>query len=265
MRPRAMVQATGLLAAALLPGCVMNQPAQAQPRAQQNATFDVVSVKPSPPDARLSETTYDAGSLIAHGVNLKQLIEWAYQVTDVQVSGGPAWQDSKFFDVEAKAAGAHTKDELLRMLQPVLADRFKLALHRETKQMAVQILAAGGHSSELHPAQGGPANVRMQFVPQEVSSDITIEVIGQSASARYLADYLTGVFGTLVVDRTGLAGRFDFKVDIAVNQDQVIANKRAAMMGVLTDAMPRLGFKLTSRKEAVEVLVIDQAEPPSAN
>ena len=128
--------------------------------AAQGPGFEVVSVKPSPPDAKFSQTTYNPGSVIAKGVNLKQLIEWAYEVTDVQVSGGPGWRDSRFFDFEAKAEGTHTRDELLRMLQPVLAERFKLALHRETKEMTVQVLTASGSSAALHPVQGGPANVR---------------------------------------------------------------------------------------------------------
>ncbi len=203
--------------------------------------------------------------MIAHGVNLKQLIEWAYQVTDLQVSGGPGWMNFKFFDVEAKAEGIHTRAELLRMLQPVLAERFKLALHRETKEMTVQVLTAGGNSAELHRAQGGPANIRIEGKPPDGGSEIVLEVIGQSASTRYLTDYLTGTIGTLVVDRTGLTDSFDFKVDIPMDQSEIVTDKRSAMITVLTDAMPKLGLKLSSKKESVEILVIDHAELPSEN
>jgi uncharacterized protein (TIGR03435 family) len=128
--------------------------------------FEVVSVKPSPPDSRGSQTTYDPGRLIAHGVNLKQLVEWAYQVTPVQVSGGPGWVDAKFFDVEAQAEGAYSKEELLHMLRPALADRFQLALHRETKQMSVYALTAAASRSKLQEAQSGrPANIGIQGAP----------------------------------------------------------------------------------------------------
>jgi len=249
-----------LLATVML-GCALN--ARGQVRAQP--AFEVVSVKPSPPDSKLSLTTYDPSSVIAHGVNLKQLIEWAYQVTDVQVSGGPDWKDSKFFDVDAKAPDVHTKDELLHMLQPVLADRFKLTLHRETKQMTVQTLTVGGTLAELHAVQGGAANIRIQGKPADGRNETVFEIVGQAASTRNLADYLTGIFGTLVVDRTGLTDRYDFKVDVPMDQDEVAAGKRSAMITILTDAMPRLGLKLISKKEAVEILVIDHVEPPSEN
>jgi uncharacterized protein (TIGR03435 family) len=262
MKPRRASEPPGsLLLATLMVGCAMN----ARGQVQEKPAFEVVSVKPSPPDARLSLTTYDPSSVTAHGVNLAQLIEWAYQVTQVQVSGGPGWRDSKFFDVDAKAPGIHTKSELLHMLQPVLAERFKLALHRDTKEMAVQVLTAGGNLAELHPVQGGAANIRTQGKPPDGGNETVFEIVGQAASTRNLADYLTETFGTLVLDRTGLTERFDFKVDVPMDQNEVAAGKRSAMITALTDAMPRLGLKLTSKREAVEILVIDHVEPPSEN
>lgn len=233
--------------------------------ASQSPGFEVVSVRPSAPDAKFGQTTYDPGSMIARAVSLKQLIEWAYQVTDVQVSGGPSWMDSKFFDVEAKAESAHSKDELEHMLQPVLAERFKLALHSEMKEMTVQVLTVGRTSAELHQAQGGPANIKMQGKPPDGGNDVVLEVIGQSASTRNLADYLTGIFGTLVEDQTGLTGSFDFKVDIEIDQNEIITDKRSAVIKVLTDAIAKLGLKLGSKKESVEILAVDHAEPPSEN
>ena len=133
---------------------------------QSNAqAFDVASIKPAPPDVKNSQTTWDPGRLLASGVSLKQLMEWAYQVTDVQVTGGPDWIASKQFDFEAKAEGSHTKDELLKMLQPLLAERFKLALHREMKEQQVYVLAVGKNKLKLQEAHGGPANIKMQAGP----------------------------------------------------------------------------------------------------
>jgi uncharacterized protein (TIGR03435 family) len=116
--------------------------------------------------------------LIARGVSLKQLVEWAYQVTPVQVSDGPGWMDSKLFDLTAKADGEHSKDELLRMLRPVLSDSFKLALHPETRELPVYVLTAGPNRSKLQEAKESPANIAMRFAPRVSDKDVTLEIVG---------------------------------------------------------------------------------------
>jgi uncharacterized protein (TIGR03435 family) len=230
----------------------------------QDASFDVVSIKPSPPGSNMSRTSWDPGRLLASGVNLKQLIEWAYEVTDAQVAGGPGWMDSKFFELEAKAIGRYGREQLLRMLQPALADRFKLALHRETKEMPVYVLTSGPNRSELHDAKGGPANIQIQPVPAVAGDRLLLQVTGQSVSMRYLTSYLTGPLGRLVLDRTGLKNSYDFKAEIVVDEGDV-NDKRAAVSTTLWNAMSKLGLKLDSQKEPIEVLVIDHAEEPSTN
>ena len=233
--------------------------------AAQAPTFEAVSVRPSAPDSKGSQTTSDPGMLIARGVSLKQLVEWAYQVTPGQVSGGPVWMDSKSFDLTAKAEGEHSKDELLRMLQPVLSERFKLALHPETKEMPVYVLTAGPNRSKLQEAKGGPANIAMRLAPPVSDKEATLEIVGQSVSMQFLTDYLSGIFDRVFVDRTEIKGSFDFKTEVDLEQSEIRNNKRAAVIAALSDALPRLGFKLESRKERVEILLIDHAEEPSAN
>jgi len=231
----------------------------------QDASFEVVSVKASAPAGNKSSTGWEPNRLFAYGVNLKQLIEWAYQITDIQVSGGPGWMDSKFFDVEAKADGAHTRDELLRMLQPALADRFKVAVHRETRQLPVYVLTAAGSRPEMHETKGGPTNIQIQAVPPAAGSKgLTLQITGQSVSMQWLAGYLTNPLGRLVVDRTGVQGPFDFKVEVALDQND-LTDKRSAMSNALQDAMPKLGLKLDSQRQSVEILVIDHAEEPTPN
>lgn len=230
----------------------------------QAQSFEAISVKPTPAGVNMSRTGFDPNRLFAYGVNLKQLIAWAYEVTDAQISGGPSWMDSKYFDVEAKAEGAHTREELVRMLQPVLADRFQLTLHRETKEVSAYVLSAGDNRSELRETKGGPANIQMQTVPGVTGKDIIVQVIGQSVSMRYLTSYLTGTLGRLVVDQTNLKNSFDFKVETALDETE-ITDKRASVSTALSNAIPKLGLKLDSRKQAVEVLVIDRAAEPSPN
>jgi len=76
---------------------------------------------------------------------------------------------------------------------------------------------------------------------------------------------LSGIFDRVFVDRTEIKGSFDFKTEVDLEQSEIRNNKRAAVIAALSDALPRLGFKLESRKERVEILLIDHAEEPSAN
>lgn len=213
----------------------------------------------------MSRTTWEPNRLVASGVNLKQLIEWAYQITDVQVSGGPGWLESKYFDVEAKAETGHARDELLLMLQPVLADRFKLQLHHEMKQLPAYVLAAGPNRGELHDAKGGAAYIQIQNAPEAAGNTTNVQIIGQSVSMRYLTSYLTGSLGRLVVDRTSLNGSFDFKVDVPLESHDDLTDKQSALSMALLNAIPKLGLKLDSKRESVDVLVVDSAAEPAPN
>jgi uncharacterized protein (TIGR03435 family) len=230
---------------------------QAQPPA-----FEVASVKISDPGAQGNQTQWDPGRLVVRGASVKQLLQWAYQVTPLQISGGPSWLESKRFDIEATAEGSHSKDELYRMLQPLLADRFKLALHRQAKEQSVYVLTAGTNRSRLQDAQAGqPTFIDLRGTPLP-DNGLTLEVIGQSVSMPYLVNYLTGRFARVVIDRTGLKGEFDFKVQVVLDE-QDLTDKQAAVAIGMSNAMPLLGLKLDSQKSRVEILVIDHAEEPS--
>jgi uncharacterized protein (TIGR03435 family) len=103
----------------------------AQPAAP---AFEVASVKPS----KAKDNGYwnsSAGYLVMRNQSLKKLIQIAYRVRDDQVSGGPKWTDSDRFEVDARAAGPAKDPELLDMLQTLLAERFQLVFHRETKEV----------------------------------------------------------------------------------------------------------------------------------
>jgi uncharacterized protein (TIGR03435 family) len=230
--------------------------------AQSVRVFDVASIKPAPDGVKMSQTTWDPGRLYANNVTLSQLIQWAYTVTDAQVAGGPGWLNSRLFNMEAKVMGAHTREELLLMLQPLLAERFKLALHRETKEQTVYVLTVHKNGTKLTEAKpGSPANISLQ--PGVGPGDpTTLQVLGQSVSMRYLGGYVTNITGRVVVDRTGLAGSYDFKIEAPFSLG---GDKRAAVTEALLDAISRLGLNLDSQKAPVEMLVIDHAEEPSSD
>ncbi len=248
--------------------CVLAFIAAQGPSAAQSPAelpkFDVSTIKPSSPDLTTVQTSWDPQRLWGRGVSLKVLIQWAYQVTDAQVAGASGWIDSKQYDFEAKAEGSHTSDELLRMLQPLLAERFKLALHRETKEQQVYVLATGKKTMNLHEAQPGqPANLAIQPAPGPGDTTV-LRITGQSVSMRYLVSYLTNIVGRVVVDRTNLTGSFDFQTEVSwgpsANND-----KRSLVTDALLDAMSQLGFNLSSQKAPIEILVVDHAEEPTEN
>jgi hypothetical protein len=97
--------------------------------------FDVASIKPSSPDARLSLLPSPGGRLTGSGMTLKMLVRFAYQIQDFQVSGGPSWVNTKRYDINATGGGG-SHDWNLR-LQELLADRFKLSVHRDTKERRI--------------------------------------------------------------------------------------------------------------------------------
>src|SRR6185312_8852752 len=99
------------------------------------ASFDVASVKPANPNAVGSNTDSDPGRITMQNVTLKRCIMRAYEVPDIQITGGPKWLDESRYDIEAQAGYAAQYAELNQMLQTLLAERFRLRLHHETRSM----------------------------------------------------------------------------------------------------------------------------------
>jgi uncharacterized protein (TIGR03435 family) len=252
MRPKRIWSATLLLIGMMAANAFSQQ------------TFDVISIKPTQPGKNLSQSGWTPGRLFNYGATLKQLIEWAYQVTSIQIEGGPDWMQSKMFDFEGKAErGGTTRDELLLLLQPALADRFKVALHREQKERPVYVLTTGGVHPELHDAKGGPKNIQFQG-GTPVPGGYLVQVVGQSVSMGYLAGYLTSTQGRMVVDHSGLNDSYDFKVEVQIDAADA-ADQRSGIAAALWNAVPKLGLKLDPQKQMIDILVIDHAEEPSAN
>src|ERR1700723_1700725 len=108
--------------------------------------FEVASIKPNHTGDASSFVHPTPGRLTISNMTVKSLLRFAYQVRDSQILGGPGWIDSDHYDIEAKAEGNPSQDEMKLMLQRLFADRFALALHRETKEVPIY---------ELTVAKGG--------------------------------------------------------------------------------------------------------------
>lgn len=243
--------------------------ALAQPAAP--LAFDVASVKvdtvgtnEGPGRGRPIVTT-DPGSLSMKNVPLKAVIQWAYHVYPYQVSG-PSWIDTDRFAIDAKTPGATSEDQRRQMLQTLLAERFKLAFHRETKELGAYVVTVGKNGPKFKESEG---EGDMELKPNG-RAGITIH----HATMAQLADMINSELGDspfmvrLVVDQTGLKGRYDFTIDMTNVMGITSPVERGApgsgpdeilnlVLGTISD---QLGLKFEAKKTAVEVLVIDHAE-----
>jgi bla regulator protein blaR1 len=255
-------------------------PMSSGPRAQSTNGFDVASVKPNMSGAPgLDIDTQPGGRLTITNASLRNLITFAYRIQDNQLVGGPDWQRTARFDVVAKAEKAATTEELLVMLRPLLGERFKLAVHHESRELPIYALVvqrADGRTG----GQLKTSDVDCSGLPGTGSRGCAFSVSFGNIRARgmpvaRLAAALSPFAGRIVVDRTGISGPHDF--DLTWTPDQFRGRQTAPgeqppqVNGRIVDAngpslftaiQEQLGLKLESTTGPVDVLVIDGAERP---
>jgi uncharacterized protein (TIGR03435 family) len=221
-------------------------------------SFEVASIRPAVPDAFGSSGEDGRNGLLkVYNVSLRRCIRYAYGIPETQILGGPKWVDELRYDIMARADQALTEPELLRMLQPLLADRFKLALHRETRAIAgyeLTVAKGGLRAPVSDPNRGSGGN----------GGRGRIDMVGTPVAALIIR--LSDLLQRPVVDRTGDARRFDFHLrwtpDSASAGAEPAASEGPSMPTALEE---QLGLKLIARRVPAEVLVIDHAELPTAN
>jgi uncharacterized protein (TIGR03435 family) len=190
-------------------------------------------------------------------VTLIDCIAAAYGVQYFQITG-PDWLQFERYDIAAKAEGDPGRVELMRMLQTLLSDRFKLTFHREKKELPIYALLVGKREPRLHRTNGEGASGILPAGP-----NLTFHNVSMSEFAGLLSGRLVG---RPVLDKTGLEGNFDFALrlfDIQSEARTVDEGKRA--IGALdpsafVDAIEQLGLKLEAQKEVLDFLIIDAAE-----
>jgi uncharacterized protein (TIGR03435 family) len=225
----------------------------------------VVSIKPNHSgNYWVTTDSFGNGRFAVRNISLKKLVAWAYGVDMFRIQGGPAWADSETYDVEAKAEERLTEKEIVPMLQPLLADRFQLRFHRETKESPVYALVIGRNGSKLRTVENrdcatagkGAAGCNgIRFDP----TGITAENVAVSSLIAALRD----VTARPVLDETGLAGKYDFTLRFMPGADRSGAD--TAGVSIFTAIQEQLGLRLEARKSSLEFVVIDRAERPSAN
>jgi uncharacterized protein (TIGR03435 family) len=229
--------------------------AQSQDPAGQPA-FEVASVKASTPSSPFSRTL-SHGNFAMFSYPLAAIIAWAYDLPRVQVEI-PQAAASLRFDIAAKAAAPVPEAQVRLMLRTLLAERFKLAVHRQVRELQVMVMTAAKGTSRLKPSDdenpmashGDRSKRQLEF---------------EHTTMAELASFLSGI-GPPVVDRTGIAGRYDFSVPYAAFLDPSDDSTRA-VFAAYREAIPAaLGLNIQPKKLLLDVLVVDQVEQvPSPN
>jgi uncharacterized protein (TIGR03435 family) len=227
--------------------------------------FEVASVKPHDASMTLPGISTSGPRLNADAANLMRLITYAYNLRSYQVSGAPphlALGDARY-DIVAKAEGdsAPTKDEFRQMLQQLLADRFKLKVHRETREMPVYELVVGKNGPKFKESAPG-ASPGAHYAASGRNYQVTIP-------KATMDDVLNAIENSLldrpVLDKTGLTGTYDIRMTYAPD---IKANRETpdlSDISIFTAVEQQLGLKLVAQKAMVEILVVDRVEDPSEN
>jgi len=234
--------------------------------------FDVATIKPTPPDAKSGRYIMMQGTnrFVAKYYTLKLMIAAAYDLSPKVISGGPTWADNDHFDIVALTPGEKqpSRPEQMAMLRTLLSDRFKLSFHRETKEFSIYALTV---------AKGGPKlkeSTAPASDPPQLISTVYPDHLHLPAKNATMSDFASLLQRALldrpVVDETGLTGRYDFDLDWAADETQFggevpVAPADAQAAPFFTAIEQQLGLRLDAMRGPVDALVIDHAEPPSAN
>jgi bla regulator protein blaR1 len=273
--------------------------------------FEVASIKPNNSGDGRVMMQMQPGQLRATNVTLRLLIRNAYQLQDSQITGGPGWIASDHFDLIAKmpdgfqqtpgpppaAGGPPTPVQL--MMRALLAERFKLAAHNETKDSPIYALvvarsdgklgpqlkqsdtdcaavlaaARGRGPGAMPPPPGGPGGRGGDNFPCGIRIGPGALTMGGTPLTNF-AQSLGMFAGRIVIDRTGLTGAYDVNLTWTPDQmprpagggDQPPSINGAAVdpngPSLFTAVQEQLGLKLDSQRGPVETLVIDHAEKP---
>jgi uncharacterized protein (TIGR03435 family) len=255
----------------------------------QNVEFEVASVKPTvnapfggrfPISGPTAETfgfeggpgSKTPGRIHYSGVSLKMILVRAYAMRPYQISG-PGWMETERYDIDAKYPAETKPEEFRLMLQKLLADRFHLVLHRETREISRYRLVVAKGGAKLSPAQNLPeykddeerkaaiekqAKANMEAMMRRPHSGSFRGLRHASATMAKLAESLSGYVDRPVADYTGLEGAYSFSLEWS--PDESAAAGGDSLPSIFAAVQEQLGLKLEPEKGPVEFLVIERAE-----
>jgi uncharacterized protein (TIGR03435 family) len=195
------------------------------------------------------------------GVPLRVLITNEYGLQDYQIVGVPAWAASDRWDVEAKADAPSAPAEKIQMMRTLLADRFHLTFHMETRELPEYRLEVAKGGPKLQKAEGGAPGGGVRVDKGLIE--------GHQTTMATLAGFLKGELGRPVFDNTGLTGSYNVRLEWLPDESQPNSGGEAppvdAMGAPIFTALQGLGLRLTPFKGPVEIFVVDHVEKASGN
>jgi uncharacterized protein (TIGR03435 family) len=236
----------------------------------QPSVIEVATVKASKPDATGINNHFGRELFSYTNVDLQTLIETIYRLKDYQVLNAPGWLRSERWDIQAKTTGPTTMRQKLDALKLLIAERFHLKFHHDTRDLPVYSLVV---------AKNGPKILKSDNtdnVPGGISNS-SGKIVGHKCEISMLADFLAADLNMPIQDKTQLSGRYDFRVEWApdaprqmpktdvVDGPDALLPADALRPSIFTAVQEQLGLKLEVRKDKVQVIVIDSVEKPSEN
>ena len=226
------------------------------------------------------------GRVTVTNVPVRFMIRFAYNVQDFQIDAGPAWMNTENYDIVAKASENIRLDEARAFLQTLLADRFNLVIHRETKEVPVYELQVAKSGLKLGPSQQNNCVVFDPQNPPKPAEPLPHYCgnIGRRPSSieaysvpmeKFVAT-LAGVLERQVIDKTGITGNVDVNLEFAPSEARVSGPpgvEPAKEAGAAADQRPsifvaiqeQLGLRLQSAKASGDALVVERLDRPSEN
>ncbi len=265
----AIFSCTALAAITLrLPALQAQQPSNTTVPAEKLPSFEVASIKASKPGYSGHDWDSSSDRVTIENYSLRDLIAYAYNLkSNSQVLGGPRWVDNDHFDIAAKLDDAEVaklktmhgddvRNDWAQMMQSLLADRFGLRVTRDQRTIPVLRLVVAKSGQKL----ARPTNKETNYSLSARNSHLSATAISMAA----FADFLTHQVETedrVVVDRTGLTGGFDFKLDWTPDHGRGISDE-AHFPGLLTALREQLGLELKPGKASVGVVIVESAAEP---
>jgi uncharacterized protein (TIGR03435 family) len=252
------------------PDTAWAMPEPPKPMTDAGAVFDVATIKPSIPDRPGKLFTVKGRQVLALNTTVNDLMTFAYDVHMRQITGGPSWLESDKYDITGQPVGQGlpTLPQMRTMIRQLMTDRFKLAFHREKRELSAYAITV---------ATGGPKMTKNDSNPNGLPNLLFRGLGNLPGSNATIAD-LAGVMQTAVLDRpvldkTGLQGRYDFTLLWTPDETQFTQmgvrvpppSPDATAPGLFTAFQEQLGLKIESTKAPVDVLVIDRIDRPSEN
>lgn len=260
---------TGSLAALVFTASLLGQ-SPTEPRAP--LAFDVVSVKPNRSGETGGTSRAQPGRYQGINVTLFRVITLAYRPVQEFV-GGPDWIRTAHFDIEARSDRSPTPDQMLEMLRTMLADRFRLVVHKEQQESPVYALTLARRDGRLGPrlkkseTECAPPDSGPAQSPQPRSRCGFMlgngVLSGRGATMARVAAELSFV-DRQVIDRTGLAGAFDIDLEWTPDSPGAAPNPDTGP-SIFTAIQEQLGLKLEPATAPLDIIVIDSAERPTEN